>query len=73
MVNTGTATDAVTIAAVTSAALALMINSLMFYLLVGIKRLLGSVDTQTLWAWVTICMVTPSGHKSNTYFDLASI
>jgi hypothetical protein len=46
MVNTGTATDAVTIAAVTSAALALMINSLMFYLLVGIKRLLGWVDTQ---------------------------
>jgi hypothetical protein len=46
MVNTGTATDAVTIAAVTSAALALMINSLMFYLLVGIKRLLGSIDTQ---------------------------
>jgi hypothetical protein len=47
MVNTGTATDAVTIAAVTSAALALMINSLMFYLLVGIKRLLGSTDTQS--------------------------
>jgi hypothetical protein len=47
MVNTGTATDAVTIAAVTSAALALMINSLMFYLLVGIKRLLGSIDTQS--------------------------
>lgn len=47
MVNTGTATDAVTIAAVTSAALALMINSLMFYLLVGFKRILGLVDTQS--------------------------
>jgi hypothetical protein len=46
MVNTGTATDAVTIATVTSAALALMINSLMFYLLMGIKRLLGWIDTQ---------------------------
>ena len=39
MVNTGTATDAVTIAAVTSAALALIISSLMLYLLLGNKRL----------------------------------
>jgi len=38
MVKTGTATDAVTIAAVTSAALALMINSLMLSLLLGNNR-----------------------------------
>lgn len=38
MVKTGTATEAVTIAAVTSAALALIINSLMLSLLLGNKR-----------------------------------